>query len=83
MTAAGICVKIRKAIESLAVSFDGKQHRVTVSVGAALLPRPGAPHTPNTLIEAADQQLYVSKDKGRNCCSMKQLQPCTAEPVTA
>jgi len=83
MTAAGICVKIRKAIEALVVSIDGRQHHVTVSVGAALLPRPGKPYTPEMLIEAADQQLYVSKDKGRNCCSMKQLQPGTAEPVTA
>jgi len=83
MTAAGICVKIRKSVESLSVAFNGRQHRVTISVGAALLPRAGAPFTAKKLLEAADQQLYVSKEKGRNCCSMKQLQAKTAQPVRA
>jgi hypothetical protein len=32
------------------------------------------------LIEAANQQLYRSKDKGRNCCSMHEL-PRTPLPV--
>jgi GGDEF domain-containing protein len=76
-------VKIRKAVESLVVPVDGREHRVTISVGAALLPRTGAPYTSKMLLEVADQQLYASKDKGRNCCSMKQLQPATAAPIPA
>lgn len=74
LTAAQICVKIRKAIEAATVECDGKTHKVTASVGGALLPRASRPLTPQLLIRAADKQLYVSKQKGRNCCSMTQLQ---------
>ncbi len=77
MTAAHVSVKIRKAIESCVVELDGCSHRVTVSVGTVLLPRAGKPFTAQMLIDAADKQLYCAKEKGRNCCSMKQLQ---AEP---
>lgn len=83
MVAAGICVKLRKAVESLVVEFEGRKHNVTVSIGAALLPRASAPFSPKKLLEAADQQLYVSKEKGRNCCSMKQLQAKPAQFVGA
>jgi diguanylate cyclase (GGDEF)-like protein len=70
---AGICVSIRRAIEQKMVEFEGKQHRVTVSVGSAVLPVPSPSYTPQMLIEAADQLLYRSKEKGRNCCSMREL----------
>jgi diguanylate cyclase (GGDEF)-like protein len=79
MTVAHVCVKIRKLIESTQVDFEGKQHNVTVSLGAALLPVVGKPYTPESLIESADKQLYAAKDKGRNCCSMKQLK--AGQPV--
>jgi diguanylate cyclase (GGDEF)-like protein len=79
LTAAQICVKARKAVEALVVEFGGRQHHVTVSVGAAILPVSGPPFTPQKLIEATEAQLHCSKQKGRNCCSMKQLRPASAD----
>ncbi len=73
LVAAGICVSVRRAIEQQSVEFEGHSHRVTVSVGAALLPQPSGLYTFQMIIEAADQQLYRSKEKGRNCCSMREL----------
>ncbi|NLX23699.1 MAG: GGDEF domain-containing protein [Phycisphaerae bacterium] len=80
MTVAHISVKIRKAVEECVVEKDGQTHRVTISVGAALLTRAGKPFTAKMLIEAADKQLYCSKEKGRNCCSMKQIQAGSVQP---
>jgi diguanylate cyclase (GGDEF)-like protein len=73
ITAARICVKIRRAIETMNVEFEGQHHRVTVSVGAALIPAAGHPFSAKLLLETADRLLYLSKQKGRNCCSMHQL----------
>ena len=75
LTAAQLCVKMRKAVEDCVVDFEEKQHRVTVSLGSCVLVCPGPPFTPHMLIEVTDQLLYRSKQKGRNCCSMKQIQP--------
>lgn len=84
LIAAQICVKIRKAVEMCPVEFEGRVHRVTVSVGAALMARVSSHLSSNVLLEAADRQLYVSKQKGRNCCSMKQLiLPTTHQPAVA
>ncbi|HOA74860.1 MAG TPA: GGDEF domain-containing protein [Phycisphaerae bacterium] len=73
LIAANVSVGIRRAVEALQIQFEGQSHRVTVSLGTAVLPRAGLPYTPQMLIDAADQQLYRSKGKGRNCCSMIQL----------
>ena len=73
LIAAGICVSVRRAVEDKRIEFEGISHRVTVSLGAAVLLCPAPPSNPRTLIEAADRQLYRSKDKGRNRCSMIQL----------
>lgn len=73
MIGAQICVKIRVAIERMCVEHEGGGHKVTASVGAAILPCISACDTPEKLIEAADRQLYRAKEKGRNCCCMKQF----------
>lgn len=78
LIAAGICVSLRRAVEQQPVPFEGKRHRVTISLGAVVLPSPSRAYSPHQLIEAADQQLYRSKDKGRNCCSMREL-PCNPD----
>ena len=80
LTAAHVAVKIRKAIESCVVDVDGRQHRVTVSVGVALLPQIASNLRPQTLVEAADRQLYAAKQKGRNCCCMMQIGQPAAPP---
>jgi diguanylate cyclase (GGDEF)-like protein len=63
LVAAGICVSIRRAIEQQIVEFEGKQHRVTVSLGSAVLPCASSQYSAQLLIEAANQQLYRSKDR--------------------
>lgn len=75
LIAAQICVKVRKMIEMSEVDFESQRHRVTVSVGSALISRVCRPYRPHDLLEAADKQLYASKGKGRNCCSMRQIEP--------
>lgn len=81
LVAASVCVAVRRAVENKELAFEGNCHRVTISLGAALLPRPSALYTAAMLVEAADQQLYRSKSKGRNCCSMIQLPIQPPRPV--
>jgi diguanylate cyclase (GGDEF)-like protein len=63
--AALMAERMRKLVESTAIPFDGKDLRVTVSIGVA-----GYPHTdlksPDQLVEAADKALYRAKHGGRN-----------------
>jgi diguanylate cyclase (GGDEF)-like protein len=73
LIAASICVSIRRAVEERLAHFQEVGQPVTISLGAVLLPQPSPQHTPAMLLEAAQQQLYRSKDKGCNCCSMIQL----------
>lgn len=84
---AQICVKIRKAIEMNEVTFEDKTHKVTVSLGATLLTKVCKPYTPQQLLESSDKQLYAAKGKGRNCCSMRQIEPgapvVTPKPAAA
>jgi diguanylate cyclase (GGDEF)-like protein len=83
MTAANVAVKLRKAVKACVVAVGGQEHRVTVSVGVALLPHVSPTFPAKMLIEAADRQLYTAKHKGRNCCCMKQLGAAPAKPAPA
>jgi len=57
--------RMRKLVEGTVIPFDGKDLRVTVSIGVA-----GYPATelkqPDQLVEAADKALYRAKHAGRN-----------------
>lgn len=56
-----------KAVEAAQFSFEGKQFKVTVSIGLAeMISGESVQHT----IERADQALYRSKEAGRNCAHM-------------
>jgi diguanylate cyclase (GGDEF)-like protein len=57
--------RMRKVVEAAAIPFDGKDLRVTVSVGVAEYPNTPATQI-DELIEAADKALYRAKDGGRN-----------------
>ena len=83
LTEAQICVKIRTTIEANVVEREGQRLHVTASLGAAILPVVGPPLSPRSLLDLADRQLYVSKSKGRNCCSMKELRGGQALPSHA
>jgi diguanylate cyclase len=56
--------RIRKAIESMEIRFEGKVLSVTCSIGVT---RIGAADDVMRLIRRADEALYKSKDAGRNC----------------
>ena len=62
--------KLRQAIADLVSSFEGKEIRVTISLGVAQY-RPG--DTEDALLKRADQALYRAKAKGRNRVEREEL----------
>lgn len=60
-----IAEKIRRNIENLVVTYQGKELRVTISVGIAQF-EPEADLENKDLIEKADKALYKCKKMGRN-----------------
>jgi diguanylate cyclase (GGDEF)-like protein len=57
--------QIRRAWKSLAVLFGDQEIYSTVSAGIGVFPQDG--QTRDTLLQVADQALYVAKADGRNC----------------
>ncbi len=56
--------RLRKAVESLTIEFDGKRIPVTISLGIALRPLDG--DDLQALLSVADERLYRAKQDGRN-----------------
>lgn len=56
--------RLRAAIETTTIAFDGFRHAVSVSVGVAS--RTDAIRHPEQLLKAADQAVYRAKQAGRN-----------------
>ncbi len=59
-----IAESIRKNVEALTISFEGKAFRITTSGGLATFPIHAA--TAEELVAAADAALYHAKSNGRN-----------------
>jgi diguanylate cyclase (GGDEF)-like protein len=60
-----VAERIRKTVEGQAVLVDGKATaNLSVSLGIAVFPRDG--ENRETLVQAADQALYMAKRSGRN-----------------
>jgi len=57
--------RLRKAVESTIVTFDGQSFCVTASIGVASLAE--GDDSPVRLVRRADEALYKSKEAGRNC----------------
>jgi diguanylate cyclase len=58
-------VRLRKALETLEFSYEGKRLHITASIGIA----EGAPGERGVqVIRRADEAVYASKEAGRNCC---------------
>jgi len=64
--------RLRKAVESLEIQFEGNTIPVTISIGIAMQPQDG--DALDTLLAAADERLYTAKNAGRNrfCAASKQ-----------
>lgn len=60
--------RLRKLVENLLISYEGKTIPVTISLGVATLD-PDKVVTADDLIKEADQYMYKSRNKGRNCVS--------------
>lgn len=56
--------RIRKAVEAMTVHFEGRQLKVTTSIGLAQVT---SGDDPAKILKRADEALYQSKDAGRNC----------------
>ncbi len=67
-TLAAVAERLRFLIAKSWLSIDDRPVAVTVSVGATLA---GDRDSPETLIERADQSLYVSKDAGRDRVTLR------------
>ncbi len=56
--------RLRSQVEELSIPFQGKEVKVTISIGYALYPENGMEM--QTLIDRADEALYQAKKNGRN-----------------
>ncbi|ACS78610.1 diguanylate cyclase with PAS/PAC and GAF sensors [Maridesulfovibrio salexigens DSM 2638] len=63
-TASAIGKRLLDAVKSTPFEYDGKIHRMTISIGLAS--NDGRLTTPARLIERADTALYEAKQRGRN-----------------
>ncbi|GEM_PF-2860728 len=59
----GAAERVREAVEAMELTSDGKDLRVTISIGVAEGCRTDSP---NRLIKRADDSLYIAKKTGRN-----------------
>jgi diguanylate cyclase (GGDEF)-like protein len=59
-----VAERIREAVRARPFELRGEQRKVTVSLGVATAPQQGT--DTRTLIEAADEALYASKQNGRD-----------------
>ncbi len=64
--ATAVAERLRTAIEGLMIIAEAHTVRVTTSIGIALLPAGETHPSPESLIQRADNALYVAKEGGRN-----------------
>jgi diguanylate cyclase (GGDEF)-like protein len=72
-----IAENARKSIADHPLSFGGKQHTITLSIGLA---EARVDDGPAELIRRSDSALYAAKEAGRNCC-YRQNSPEPAVPA--
>ena len=72
---------LRRMVEEHAFAYEGKQIRVTISVGVAGIPHPGV-QGPADLIAVADEMMYEAKRSGRNRVCVRKSPPAGAAAAT-
>jgi diguanylate cyclase (GGDEF)-like protein len=70
--ASDIADRLRQEIEEMAVTWDGIELGVTVSMGLSCFDPNKKHQTKDALIDIADKGLYESKRAGKNCISIPQ-----------
>lgn len=58
-----LCEKMRMLVENSIIRKDGKEHRVTISVGASII---SENDDMNSIVKRADKCMYQSKSEGKN-----------------
>ena len=71
-----VAERVRAAIEDLVIETEGKELRVTVSIGVA-----SGAETLEELIRRADRALYRAKGRGRNAVVVADESDASAEDV--
>ena len=69
-SAADLAERLRQAIENQSFLYRNQPVKVTCSFGVAQL----GPTVPPSVVELADEALYIAKHSGRNCVEALQLQ---------
>jgi len=64
--------RVKTAIETLRVPFEGVEASVTISIGIARLMESPAASAPAELMRLADERLYKAKAAGRNAIAMSE-----------
>lgn len=59
--------RIRAAIENMAVESEGKQLKITISIGVTVIKNPQEKRSGVLAVRRADDALYEAKAAGRNC----------------
>ncbi|ESP62875.1 hypothetical protein SMITH_77 [Smithella sp. ME-1] len=72
-----VAEKIRANVADLEIPYESKKLHVTISLGVSTFPE--SADEKETLIHAADDALYVSKHRGKNCVSLYEKKPMPAE----
>lgn len=67
-----IAERIRKAVEDMAVVYEGKVIRVTLSIGVCMV-SDMKKITMNEIINTADRCLYISKRSGKNTVTVERI----------
>lgn len=71
--------RLRQSVQAASVPWEGKQLRVTISIGVAVFTELADQKDVSGIIRTADEQLYKAKDAGRNRVMCTALgQPCVS-----
>ncbi len=77
-----VAARVRKCVEDLRIDNSGDRLQVTISMGVVVTADYSSPPTVEQIIADADQQLYLSKNSGRNTWSYRGRSATQMAPPT-